>query len=40
MIQEAIDKNIDSRTALQQIQDAVEKAVGKDKEALLKKLHG
>ncbi len=38
MLQDAIDKNVDSRTALQQIQEAVEKAVSKDKEALLKKL--
>lgn len=40
MIQEAIDKNIDSRTALQQIQEAVEKAVSNDKAALLEKLNG
>ncbi|MFB9278604.1 ABC transporter substrate-binding protein [Cohnella cellulosilytica] len=38
MLQESIDKNVDSRTALQQIQEAVERAVSKDKEALLKKL--
>ncbi|WP_169306648.1 ABC transporter substrate-binding protein [Cohnella pontilimi] len=38
MLQEAIDKNTDSHTALQQIQDAVMKAVSKDRDALLTKM--
>lgn len=38
MLQDAIDKNIDSRTALQQIEEAVERAVSKEKAELKQKL--